>query len=164
MVLSRKINNVSQRSKNFRSKFKWNKLRRSLSTLWQKVNNINSQIARYTGHFIYEIARYHHASTIKFEDLSWSTHSKKKSGRFIARWQVHWLFSQMQKATADRCRSIATIVGVVDAENSSKECYQCSNLGSRDGKIFSCQNCGIRLDSDLNASYNIVNRKIRSYI
>lgn len=150
---------------NFRDKLKWNKLRRSILALWQKVNNINSQIARYTGHFIYEIARYYHANLIKFEDLSWSTHSKKKdAGKFIARWQIHWLFSQMQKATADKCRALAIKVGVVDAKNSSKECSYCGKLGNRDGKVFSCKKCGVKLDSDLNASYNVVNRKIKSYI
>ena len=133
--------------------------------LWQKVNNINSQIAKNVGHFIYEIAKYHHASVIKFEDLSWSVHSKKKDrGQFIAKWQIHWLFSQMQTATADRCRSLDVCVGVVDAKYSSKECSQCGEIGSRKGKVFSCNHCGYQLDSDLNASYNVVNREIVKYI
>lgn len=156
---------ISRGITNFRSKFKWNKLRRTLSRLWQKINNINSQIAKFVSHFIYEIARYYHVSIIKFEDLSWSTHSKKKdSGKFIARWQVHWLFSQMQTATADRCRSLGIKVGVVDAKNTSKLCSYCGALGIRKGKQFTCPECGKKLDSDLSACYNVVYRPIISYI
>jgi len=150
---------------NFRSKLKWNKLRKTISVLWQKVSNINSQIAKNVGHFIYEIAKYHQVNVIKFEDLSWSVHSKKKDrGQFLAKWQIHWLFSQMQTATADRCRSLDITVGVVDATNTSKNCSRCGRKGSRNGKIFTCKHCGLQLDSDLNASYNVVSRPIKSYI
>ncbi len=150
---------------NFRSKLNWNKLKRTLSTLWQKVNKINSQIAKYTGNFIYEIAKHHKVNIIKFEDLSWVTHSKKKDcGKFLAKWQVHWIFSQMQIATSDRCRSLGIKVGVVDAKNTSKECSNCGAIGNRDGKQFSCKVCDINYDSDLNACYNVVNRSIKKYI
>ena len=116
---------------------------------------MNEELVHLLNHFITGIARYHGASTIKVEDLSWSKLSKKKDvGKFIAHWQVSWFFSQVQDAIKTQCTLNGIAFQKVSARHTSQACSRCGRLGSRVGKQFSCE-CGMKLDSDLNAARNI---------
>jgi putative transposase len=48
----------------------------------------------------------------------------------------------------------------VDARNTSKECSNCGNIKdmSLSERAYNCDRCGMRLDRDINASINILNR------
>ena len=160
--LQRKKNNYEQRLlergiTNFRSKLKWNKIRRELSLCWDKLNRLNKQIVDLLNNYILKIARFWKVSTIKMENLRWSTHSKKRdAGKFMAFWQTHWFYSQVQEAIKFQCDLNSIRFLRVPAQYTSQRCSRCGELGSRASKQFSCSRCGTRLDSDLNASRNVV--------
>ena len=161
-LLQRKKNNYEQRLlssgvSNFRSKLKWNKIRGELSLCWNRINNINCQIVNLVNHFTIQIAKFHGVIKIKMEDLRFAKHSKKSnSGKFIAFWQTHWFFSQVQDAIKLQCKLNGIRFQKVSAGYTSQRCSRCGKLGSRDGKHFYCTECELTIDSDLNASRNIV--------
>ncbi|MBN2151072.1 MAG: transposase, partial [Candidatus Lokiarchaeota archaeon] len=95
---------------------------------------------------------------LRFEDLSWSSHSaKRESGSWLASWQLHWFFSEVQGRATRLARLAGIAVELVDARGTSKRCSACGTTGIRDGKTFTCTNedCGKRVDSDLNGSRNV---------
>jgi transposase len=161
-ALQRKKNNYEQRLLergvfNFRVKLKWNKVRRQLSLCWDRLHRINFQVVHHLNHFILQIARFWNASVIKMEDLRFATHSKQRdAGKFMAFWQTHWFYSQVQAAVKLQCNLCSIRFERVPAGYTSQICSRCGERGSRAGKIFTCPDCGFTLDSDLNASRNIV--------
>ena len=161
-ILQRKKNNYEQRLlqkviANFRDKLKWSKIKRELSLCWNRLNNINSHIVGLVNHFTIHIAKLHGISKIKVEDLRFSKHSKKRdSGKFMAFWQTHWLFSQIQDAIKLQCKLNGIKFQKVPARSTSQRCSRCGKLGNREGKVFHCTKCGLTLDSDLNAARNVV--------
>ena len=162
ILLQQKKNNYEQRLllrniSNYRAKLKWNKTRRNLSVCWDRLNRINIQIVNHLNNYVIKIARFWKVSAIKVEDLRWATHSKKRdAGKFMAFWQTHWFYSQVQNAVKLQCDLNSIRFQKVPAKYTSQTCSSCQKLGSRTGKQFSCPHCGLKLDSDLNASRNVV--------
>ncbi len=162
MFLQKKKNDYEQRLllrdiTNYRTKLKWNKTRRSLSLCWDRLTRINLQIVNCLNNYIIKIASFWKVSAIKVEDLRWATHSKKRDiGKFMAFWQTHWFYSQIQSAVKLQCDLNSISFQKVPAKDTSRRCSFCGKNGSRIGKQISCQHCGLELDSDLNASRNIV--------
>ncbi len=102
--------------------------------------------------------RHHGVEVLRFEDLSWSSHSAKRvSGAWLASWQVHWFFSQVQERATTLARLAGIAVELVGARGTSKRCSACGTTGIREGKTFSCTNktCNKQMDSDLNGSRNV---------
>jgi len=161
IFLQQKKNNYEQRLlerdiTNYRAKLKWNKTRRSLSLCWDRLNRLNVQIVNHLNNYILKIASFWNVSAIKVEDLRWATHSKKRdAGKFMAFWQAHWFYSQVQNAVKLQCDLNSIRFQKVPARYTSRRCSRCGELGSRTGKRFSCSCCGLKLDSDLNASRNV---------
>lgn len=160
--LQRKKNNYEQRLLNvcindFRSKLKWNKIRKELSLCWERLNRLNTQIVNHLNNYVLKIASFWKVSTIKMEELRWVKHSKKRdTGKFMAFWQTHWFYSQVQEAVKFQCGINSIKFQRVPAGLTSQRCSRCGIRGSRSGKRFSCPHCGLKLDSDLNAARNIV--------
>ena len=145
---------------NYKKQLKWNVIRRQLSQCWARVHRINLQLVNHLNNCITKIARFWNVSTIKVEDLRFSTHSRKRdAGLFIAFWQVHWFHSQTQQAIKLQSTLHDIRFKKVPARNTSKRCSCCGMLGNRSGKQFTCPHCGLSLDADLNAARNIVNYK-----
>jgi len=161
MILQRKKNTYDDRlllrkNKNPRTKLKWNKLTRSLSLCWDRVTRLNIQIVNHLNNYINKIAAYWKVSAIKVEDLRWASHSKKRdAGKFLAFWQTHWFYSQVQTAVKVQCELNALRFQKIPARLTSQRCSCCGNIGLRNSKQFSCPHCGFKLDSDLNAARNI---------
>jgi transposase len=132
------------------------------SSLWHKLQNINSDIVARLSGLIVQIAKYHGAGVIRFEDLRWSRHqAKKEKGRFIAFWQVHWFHSQVQHMTAQNASRFGIHAVIVDAFMSSQICAHCHQKGTRltsNTKLFYCPHCKTMVDADLNAARNIAKR------
>lgn len=162
VFLQQKKNNYEQRLlqrgiTTYRAKLKWNKTRRALSLCWDRLNRLNVQIVNQLTNYVIKIARFLNVSMIKVEDLRWATHSKKRdAGKFIAFWQTHWFYSQVQNAFKLQCDLNFIRFQKVPARYTSRRCSHCGALGSRTSKRFSCSGCGLKLDSDLNASRNVV--------
>lgn len=159
--LQRKKNEYEQRLlqkgiTNFRSKYKWNQVRKELALCWDKVNRLNKQIVNHLNNYVLTIARFWNVSTVKMENLRWVTHSKKRdAGKFMAFWQTHWFYSQVQEAVEFQCQLNGIRFQRVPARDTSQRCSSCGKFGSRSGKQFSCPHCGLKLDSDLNAARNV---------
>jgi len=134
----------------------WHK-RRLWKWAWQKINNIHLELARQIASRIVSYASYHKIDCIRFEDLRWSNHSSKKSsGYFLTTWQIHWFHNKIQKLTEEMAKREGIAVKRINARYSSQLCSACGRFGSRKGKQFSCGNCGLQLDSDLNAARNLL--------
>jgi transposase len=132
--------------------------RREWQRCWRKVRHLQEEIARQVATRIVAACKHQGVELLRFEDLSWSSHSAKRvSGAWLATWQVHWFFSQIQERATRLARLAGIAVELVDARGTSKRCSACGTIGSRNGKTFSCTNkdCGKRVDSDLNGSRNV---------
>jgi hypothetical protein len=174
-ILRREVRNVQRKLSEYenrltehgivnpKSKFKYNQLKRTLSGLWERIKNTNLELVRLLNHVIVDIAEYHGASVIKFENLKWSKHSKKqKTGRRLSFWQTHWFFSQVQEAVKLQVSLRSIEFRTVKAAYTSQDCWECGHRGSLSGKTFTCPNIKehtsgkpIQLQSDLNAARNI---------
>ena len=125
---------------------------------WRKVRHLHEEIARQVATRIVAACKHHEVGLLRFEDLSWSSHSTKRvSGTWLAAWQVHWFFSQVQERATRLARLAGVAVELVDARGTSKRCSACGAIGNRNGKTFSCTNkdCEKMMDSDLNGSRNV---------
>ena len=143
--------------KNYRNKVKFFKLRREWKRVWQKIQNLHEELARQVATRVVAACQLHDVKILNVEDLSWAKHGKKSEvGYFLRTNQIHWHFARIQDIIISRARQEGIIVNKVNARNTSKRCSRCGELGSRSGKRFSCSNCGMKLDSDLNAARNIL--------
>jgi len=132
--------------------------RREWQRCWRKVRHLHEEIARQVATRIVAACKHHGVELLRFEDLSWSSHSAKRdSGSWLATWQVHWFFSQVQERATRLARLAGIAVELVDARGTSKRCSACGAIGNRNGKTFSCtsKDCEKTLDSDLNGSRNV---------
>ena len=60
----------------------------------------------------------------------------------------------------DHCEANRVWLSLVNPRNTSRECSSCHTIDkkARNGEIYNCKHCGIVIDSDYNASLNILNR------
>jgi len=165
-------------------------INKTLSCLWDKINRIHLEIRNQLTHRILQIAQFHKVSLIKFEDLSWSKHSRKSvSGKWIAYHQIHWFHSKIIQHVVQSAKRVGIKVAVVNARWSSQICSHCAKgnnlalnitmqsnkshlrdyFGSRTGKQFRCKQMRYKdgaslhkfeLDADLNAARNICMRPL----
>jgi len=142
----------------FKRHRKYFKMRREWKRTWMKINNIHEELAKQVATRFVSVCEHERVQVIRMEDLSWSTcSSRKKVGLFLATWQVHWFYSQVQAHVASMARRKGMFVELVNPRNTSRKCSRCGKPGERKGKTFHCTNpaCNITLDSDLNAARNI---------
>jgi len=143
-----------------KNKHKHYRLQRHLSQTWERVNHMNREVIRQLEHVIIAIAEYHGASVLKFEDLKWSRHSKKKKvGGWLSFWQVHWFFSQVQEAVEFQAKLKGLTFRRVRADYTSQDCWECHVRGTRKGRSFTCANADhhesgkpVQIHADLNAA------------
>ena len=163
---------------------------KTLTCLWDKINRIHLEIRNQLTHRILQIAQFHGVSLVKFEDLSWSKHSRKSvSGKWIAYHQIHWFHSKIIQHVVQAAKRVGIKVGVVNARWSSQICSHCAKgndlalnitmqsnkghlrdyFGSRTGKQFRCKQLQNKdgtshhkfgLDADLNAARNVCMRPL----
>ena len=151
------------------------RLSRSLFYLWKKINSLHSDIIQRNSVFLLKIALKHGVSTVKFEDLSFAKHTPKRKSPYLAFWQVHWFFSQLQAHATQLFERHGIEVQLVDARDTSQICSECrrlrvdyadkidANRSAANSKDFPCSHplhIGLkkekfRLDADLNAARNI---------
>ncbi len=132
--------------------------RREWQRCWRRVRHLHEEITRQVATRIVAACVHHGVGLLRFEDLSWSSHApKRESGSWLASWQVHWFFSQVQERATRLARLAGIAVELVDARGTSKRCSACGAMGNRDGKTFTCTNerCKKMVDSDLNGARNV---------
>jgi len=132
--------------------------RREWQRCWRRVRHLHEELSRQVATRIVAACVHDGVGLLRFEDLSWSSHSsKRESGSWLASWQVHWFYAQVQERATRLARLAGIAVELVDAKGTSKRCSACGAAGIRDGKRFSCTNegCEKKVDSDLNSSRNV---------
>jgi hypothetical protein len=142
----------------FKQAWRYFVARREWQRCWRRVRNLHEEVARQVAARIVAACKHHGVGLLRFEDLSWSRHSGKRvSGPWLATWQVHWFFSQVQERAILLARLAGIAVELVDARGTSKRCSACNAIGNRDGKTFSCTDpdCDLMIDSDLNGARNV---------
>ena len=158
-VLQRQKDLLRQRfGKRSRHAWRYFVARREWQRCWRRVRHLHEEMARQVATRIVAACVHHGVELLRFEDLSWSSHaSKRESGSWLASWQVHWFFSQVQERATRLARLAGIAVELVDARGTSKRCNACGATGNRDGKTFTCtnENCKKKVDSDLNGGRNV---------
>ncbi|MBD3186454.1 IS200/IS605 family element transposase accessory protein TnpB [Candidatus Bathyarchaeota archaeon] len=142
----------------FKKHHKYFTLRREWKRAWMKIRNIHEELAKQVATRFVAACEHEGVQVIRLEDLSWSRClSRKNSGLFLATWQVHWLYSELQAHVTSMARREGMFVELVNPRNTSQKCSQCRTIDERKGKTFHCTNfeCGLVLDRDLNATRNI---------
>ncbi|MEM8778088.1 MAG: transposase [Cyanobacteria bacterium P01_G01_bin.49] len=67
----------------------------------------------------------------------------------------NWAFHQLRQYLSYKCVLAGVKLILVNPAWTSKTCHKCLHLGNRNGKRFSCSNCGNKCDADYNGSKNI---------
>ncbi len=142
----------------YKQKAKYSRLRRKWKRVWRQLKALHTELACQLAIRILAVAHHHQVRRIRLEDLSWARHSTKAaSGYWLATWQVHWFYGQIQARVAEGAARLGIPVDWVNPRETSKRCSRCGQLGQRpeNGKEFHCPHCGFQLDSDLNAARNL---------
>lgn len=125
------------------------------SQTWEHIRNINREIVRLLGSVINKIAVAFRGD-IKMEYLKWHvTKSKRVSGKFLAFWNIHFMFSQIEECTENIAKSLGIPFYRVDPRGTSTRCSNCGLEGTLYGRTFYCEHCGLMLNRDINADRNI---------
>ena len=141
----------------YRAKGKYSRLRREGRRIWRKIHQHHAELAKQIATRLLAVLQYQHVDVLRVEDLSWAKHARKQEvGYFLATWQVHWFFAQVQDHLAEMASRVGIHVEWVNPRHTSTRCSRCGKRGTRTGKVFTCPHCGLRLDADLNAARNIV--------
>lgn len=142
---------------NYRAKQKYSRLRREGRRIWRKIHQHHAELAKQIATRLLAVLQHHHVDVLRVEDLSWAKHAPKQEvGYFLATWQVHWFYAQVQDRLAEMASRVGIHVEWVNPRHTSIRCSRCGTRGTRIGKRFSCPHCNLRLDADLNAARNIV--------
>lgn len=91
---------------------------------------------------------------IAIEDLTYIR--ERTTVRKAQRRRHHsWAFAQLRSFLEYKAKLAGIPLVVVNPEYTSKTCNVCKTIGNRNGKHFSCPNCGNVTDADYNAALNI---------
>jgi putative transposase len=93
---------------------------------------------------------------IVIEDLKNLKHKSKLSTKFMNKMQ-RWSYPQVISKLESLCQLNGILLTKVDPAYTSQTCSDCGNVDkkNRNGEDFNCQQCGMKIDADLNAAINI---------
>jgi putative transposase len=127
------------------------KAKRKLAFIHEKLRNTRKDFLHKLSHNLV-----HSYSFIAVEDLSSQEMSEKNYGKQIndAGWST-FISCLCYKAESAGCR-----VKLVKAENTTKACSRCGFLSKKHlwDRSHDCPKCSLKMDRDLNAAINILNR------
>lgn len=93
---------------------------------------------------------------IAVEDL---TNIRKRTEKQVRKKQrglrSKWSFYQLRSFIAYKAEMQGVPFVIVPPAYTSQTCHCCNHIGNRVGKSFSCKNCGLIEDADVNAAINI---------
>lgn len=95
--------------------------------------------------------------SIHLEDID-GREIRKRCGR--SRMLHSWTHADLRNFIEYKALEAEVLVGVVNPRNTSKTCHRCDNVDNneRDGVKFHCRRCGLRINADFNAAWNIAKR------
>jgi len=122
----------------------------------KKLKNRESRITKDINHKIskkiVELAKSNNFG-IKLEKLQGIR--KKSQGKEFNRTKSNWSFYQLEGFIEYKAKLSGVRVYHVNPAYTSKNCSRCGLIGSRESKVFRCNNCGHHDHADANASFNI---------
>ena len=107
-----------------------------------------------------EIVKYvlrYRPCTVRIEDLKGLRKrliSEAKSKRIRYLMSVTF-YREMYRRLEEKLTWEGVKVECVSPRFTSIRCSRCGNFGKREGRLFRCSECGLKIDADLNASINI---------
>src|SRR5205807_6966396 len=143
--------------------------------LWRKIRNTDEQVAHVVSARIVQFAKLHEASIVVFEHLG---NLKPAKGKYSHRGnskRAFWMKGRIFKYAKYKAYNAGILTSQVNPRNTSRECARCHSLVARyeEGKpaegytygapLVACHQCGMRGNSDRNASLVIGQRLIARY-
>lgn len=127
----------------------------------QKLRQVSGKEARRVKHLNHETSKAivqaavgAGVATITLEDLT-HIRDRIKTGKRM-RGRLHrWAWRQLQTFVEYKARAAGIAVEYVDPAYTSQTCSCCGEIGTRVKHRFVCDHCGLRAQSDLNASRNL---------
>lgn len=137
---------------NAKKRYSYKRASRRLSYRIQNlVNEVHKQLAKHlaTNYDLIIIPKFETSRLIKKINRKISSNS--------ARQLSTWAHSRFRQRLLSKCRETKCKVAIVDESWTSKTCSSCGTIDYRLGrkKIFSCQNCHMIMDRDINGAKNI---------
>lgn len=130
---------------------------RSSRRLLRRLSGREQRFQRYVNHCISKSlvaeAKMLNAS-LAFEDLT-GIRQRAKIRKAQRREHHSWCFYQLRLYIEYKAAIAGIPVVLVNPAYTSKTCHRCLHIGYRDGKKFSCSNCGWHGDADFNGAVNI---------
>lgn len=155
--LGRKAYHTQRKYRNLRQRYQRNGCLRKLQQVKDRerriVRDLNHQVSRK----IVTLAKEHQCS-IRMEHLEGIRQraSTAKSFRYTLN---SGSFHQLRMFVEYKAKLLGVEVATVDPAYTSKSCSRCGLLGDRDGKRFQCPHCGHVDHADVNAAFNIGQRR-----
>lgn len=125
-----------------------------------RYNETLKEIKDYIGQSVNKID-FENLDLIVMENLKGITKNTKGHSSKILRKQLgHWNLNLLFDRITNKCEENRVLFELVNPKYTSLMCSSCGEIHkeSRKGEIYSCISCGFELDSDTNASKNILNK------
>lgn len=136
--------------------------------LWDKISNLNDDIAHRVSREIVDFAKHHGAKIIAFEYLDNLKPSKGSKSHWLNQKFNHWVKGRIFRYTRYKALHVGVITCRVSPKDTSSRCPYCEMLTvkrynkGRDGKeikgvdLAKCTNCGVHdINSDFVGSLGI---------
>ena len=129
--------------------------------LWNKVNNINREIALKVANEISKIAeelKEKGEVIVVFEKLT-GLRARKGKGKKLNKKLNYWLRRAIEEKVKEKGLEKGYKVDEIYPQYTSKRCSRCGLLGERfspngSTALFGCKNCGYIVNADVNAVFN----------
>jgi putative transposase len=138
--------------------------------LWKKIRNVDEQVAHLVSKRIVQFAQKHQASILMFEHLGNLKPAKGKYSRRGNSKRAFWMKGRIFEYAKYKAYNAGILTSRVSPRNTSCECACCGGMVARyaegqeaSGYTYgaphvSCEKCGMRGNTDRNASLMIGNR------
>jgi putative transposase len=143
--------------------------------LWRKIRNTDEQVAHLVSARIVQFAKQHEATVLVFEHLGNLKPAKGKYSKRGNSKRAFWMKGRIFNYCKYKAYHAGILTSRVNPRNTSRECARCHSLVARyeEGKpaegyvygapLVSCAYCGMKGNSDRNASLVIGQRLIARY-
>src|SRR5260370_31445729 len=143
--------------------------------LWRKIRNTDAQVARLVSARIVQLASQHEATILVFEHLGNLKPAKGKYSRRGNSKRAFWMKGRIFKYAKYKAYNAGILTSRVSPRNTSRECARCHGLVARyaEGQpaegytygapLVACAHCGMKGNSDRNASLVIGQRLVERY-
>jgi putative transposase len=143
--------------------------------LWNTIRNTDEQVAHLVSARIVQFAKQHEATILVFEHLGNLKPAKGKYSKRGNSKRAFWMKGRIFKYAKYKAYNAGIITSRVNPRNTSRECARCHSLIAHysEGKpaegytygapLVLCHQCGMRGNSDRNASLVIGQRLIARY-